>query len=111
MSAKFTITANFGDYTATCEGGSQKEVFEALADASEILRFHLCGNCGGKTVHTVRRPGEYIYHEVTCRECKWVHKFGVPKKDQSRLYANETEGWQKGFDHGTKNPKPQRDDF
>jgi len=94
MTAKFTIDATYGNFTARCEGETQKEVFEALAQATEILQFSTCGKCGGKTRHVVRTTkSDDTYYSVNCKECRYEMKFGQYKNDK-HLFAKSSDGWQ-----------------
>ena len=108
MAAKFKIEANFGDNRATCEGDTQKEVFEALASASEILQFTNCGHCDGRTRQQVRttKDGDK-YYSVVCIECRHELSFGQ-SKDNENLFPKSSEGWKAPYQSNQSN---QQQDF
>lgn len=100
MAFKISVTVTYGDnVSATIDADSQKELFEALAQAAEILSHAHCPRCKADTgKHALRQPGKYTYYEMQCSRCGWRLPYGqynAPRNDE--LFAKR-EGWQPPYE-------------
>ena len=67
--------------TCEFEGSSQTEIFENLANFSEVFSMDTCGKCGKKNVrYVVREVDDNKYYELRCNDCRAKLAFGVHKK-------------------------------
>lgn len=63
------------------EGSDQKDVFEKLADVSEVFGESVCGACGCEDVKfVVRVVDDNKFYELKCTKCGARLSFGAHKK-------------------------------
>jgi hypothetical protein len=69
------------------EGGSQKDLFEAIADVQEIFEAdEACGMCKSTDIRfRVRRVKDNAYYELRCGSCNARFAFGQ-SKDMKTLF-------------------------
>ena len=92
-------------------GDSQKELFEAVAAATEVFAPECCGLCGCEdTAFVVRHSGakqEFAYYERHCRnpECRAVLAYGQKSDDtlfpKRKLIATGPEAGKADSENGT----------
>ena len=92
-------TAN-GRITIEVEGGTQKELFKAVADVQEVFDADArCGDCQSADIaFRVREVDDNQYYELHCRNCQARLSFGQHKQGGT-LFAKRVDD--------QKNPLPK----
>lgn len=108
MKAHFRVLG--GRITLELEGGTQKELFAAIADAQDVFDADtVCGLCNGQDLRfQVRHIEGNAFYELACRGCTARLTFGQ-HKEGGTLYPKRGEGnrgWAK-FQRPTETPSPR----
>ncbi len=89
-------TAN-GRIVFEVDGGTQKELFENIAEVQEVYESHsACGKCQSQDIHfRVREVKGNRYYELRCRHCNAQFSFGQNKDMKSLFpkYKDDQGNW------------------
>lgn len=119
------LKSQVGSYEITVEGANMEEVFDQMAEASELLSHGVkCGKTGNPdTIMRRRQSGEFTFYEFFCPESGAALALGRTKlggffpktKDKAGNFLSN-KGWltfqeRKALQEGSKPAASGADDF